>query len=229
MPSIKIKFSCICCVVLLSVSTSLFAQNKHRKLQGSDSLFSRRAILNIMHRVADWQLNEWHTNGFRHPKADWTNAACYTGLYALGAIPGNEKYLAALVKTGNELNWNTGPNRFMADDYCVGQTWSLLYGRYHDQKMITPFMLLADSIVHQPHDESLEWKNDIARREWAWCDALFMGPTALGYLSTATGNPEYLNTAIKLWWKTTGYLYDPAEHLYFRDGSYLDKKEKNGR
>ncbi|MGZ3874747.1 MAG: glycoside hydrolase family 88/105 protein, partial [Mucilaginibacter sp.] len=70
---------------------------------------------------------------------------------------------------------------------------------------------------------------DIARREWAWCDALFMGPTALGYLSAATGKPEYLNTAIRLWWKTTSYLYDPAEHLYFRDGSYLDKKEKNGR
>ncbi len=26
----------------------------------------------------------------------------------------------------------------------------------------------------------------------------------------------------------TDYLYDSTEHLYFRDGSFLDKKEKNG-
>jgi len=57
-----------------------------------------------------------------------------------------------------------------------------------------------------------------------------MGPTALSYLSTATGNPQYLNTATKLWWKTTDYLYDPAEHLYFRDGKLPGiKKEKNGK
>jgi rhamnogalacturonyl hydrolase YesR len=181
-----------------------------------------------MHKVADWQLNEWNTKGFTHPPVDWTNAACYTGIYALGSIKGNDKYLEALVKIGNNLNWNTGANRFMADDYCIGQTYSLLYTRYRDKKMIAPFVKLADSIVNKPHDESLEWRNNIASREWAWCDALFMGPTALSYLGTATKDPKYLNTATKLWWKTTEYLYDPAEHLYFRDGSYFSKKEKNG-
>jgi unsaturated rhamnogalacturonyl hydrolase len=117
----------------------------------------------------------------------------------------------------------------MADDYCIGQMYSLLYTKYKDKKMIAAFTLLADSIVAKPHDEPLDWKNKIQLREWAWCDALFMGPTALSYLSTATGDPKYLNTASKLWWKTTDYLYDNDEHLYFRDGSYLQKKEKNGK
>jgi rhamnogalacturonyl hydrolase YesR len=80
-----------------------------------------------------------------------------------------------------------------------------------------------------PHDESLEWKNNIASREWAWCDALFMGPTALAYLSAVTDERKYLDIAVALWWKTTDYLYDKTEHLYFRDGSFLDKKEKNGK
>jgi hypothetical protein len=35
-------------------------------------------------------------------------------------------------------------------------------------------------------------------REWAWCDALFMGPPALAYLTQATGDPTYLNTSSKL-------------------------------
>jgi rhamnogalacturonyl hydrolase YesR len=95
--------------------------------------------------------------------------------------------------------------------------------------MIARFRPQADSIVTMPHTESLEWKGGIANREWAWCDALFMGPTALAYLSTATGDQKYLDIACKLWWKTTDYLYDPSERLYFRDGSYLNKKEKNGK
>jgi len=182
-----------------------------------------------MHKVADWQLNDWKTNGFKHKKVDWTNAACYTGLYAFGSMPGNEKYINFLVDVGNDIKWNTGKDRFFADEYCIGQTYSLLYMRYKDKKMIAPFILLADSIANQPHTESLEWKNRIHLREWAWCDALFMGPPALSYLSTATGDTKYLNTAIKLWWKTTDYLYDPSEKLYFRDGSYFQKKEKNGQ
>src|SRR5262249_32244220 len=115
------------------------------------------------------------------------------------------------------------------DDYCIGQTYSLLYEKYKDKKMIANFRMLADSIVERPHDESLEWKNNIADREWAWCDALFMGPTALSYLSTATGDKRYLDMATKLWWKTTHYLYDSNEHLYSRDGSFLMKTEKNGK
>ncbi|WP_183557447.1 glycoside hydrolase family 88/105 protein [Mucilaginibacter sp. SP1R1] len=213
-------------LVLLISGTKVYAGDK---IYEQDSLLKKQYILNIMHHVADWQLNDWNTNGFKHPKVDWTNGACYTGIYALGAIKNNEKYLTALVNIGNDLNWNTGRNRFMADDYCIGQTYSLLYTVYKDKKMIAPFTQLADSIVSKPHNEPLDWKNGIASREWAWCDALFMGPTALSYLSKATNNPEYLNTAIKLWWKTTNYLYDPSEHLYFRDGSYLNKKEKNGK
>lgn len=231
MSLVKSKHFCFQLIVLLFfiVGTDAYATDKAHKQPRQDTLLQKGYILNIMHKVADWQLNEWNTNGFKHPKVDWTNAACYTGIYALGSIKNNEKYLAALVNIGNDLNWNTGRNRFMADDYCIGQTYSLLYTTYKDKKMIAPFTLLADSIVSKPHDESLEWKNNIASREWAWCDALFMGPTALSYLSTATGNPAYLNIATKLWWKTTDYLYDPSEHLYFRDGSYLDKKEKNGK
>jgi rhamnogalacturonyl hydrolase YesR len=227
MLSVKIK-SRIVVALLLAFSANTFAATTGKTVLAKDSLLEKAYILNIMHHVADWQLNAWNTTGFKHAKVDWTNGAAYTGFYALGAMPGNEKYLTALVNIGNDLNWNTGKGRTMADDYCIGQTYSQLYTKYKDKKMIAAFILQADSIVSLPHTESLEWKNKIQLREWAWCDALFMGPTALSYLSTATGDQKYLNTATKLWWKTTEYLYDPAEKLYFRDGSYLQKKEKNG-
>ncbi|SFW66339.1 Rhamnogalacturonyl hydrolase YesR [Sinomicrobium oceani] len=192
------------------------------------SIFRPSEILNIMHRVADWQLDSWKTKGFSYGKTDWIHASCYTGLYAMGSLEGGEKYLRVLVDIGEDMNWNTGRRRFYADDYCIGQTYAQLYGRYGEEKMIEPFTRQADSIIGKPNKESLSWKNDIQYREWAWCDALFMGPPALAYLSTVTGKSEYLNTASTLWWKTTDFLYDPEEHLFFRDERYFDKREKNG-
>ncbi|WP_245605188.1 glycoside hydrolase family 88/105 protein [Niabella soli] len=196
--------------------------------QNAAQPLKRKSVLSIMHRVADWQLNTWKTRGFRYQKSDWTNGACYTGLYSVGTLKGGKKYLNFLAQIGNDLNWNTGRRRFFADDYCVGQTYAQLSMKYKDPKMIAPFIKLADSIVAQPHDEPLDWKNSIQLREWAWCDALFMGPPSLAYLSTAAHNPQYLATASKLWWKTTDFLYDSSTHLFFRDASYFKKKEKNG-
>ncbi|RAV31016.1 glycoside hydrolase family 88/105 protein [Sinomicrobium soli] len=190
--------------------------------------FKSEEILSIMHRVADWQLRAWDREGYGYGRADWVNSACYTGLYATGVLEGGEKYLHALLDIGNKLNWDTGHRRFYADDYCIGQTYAQLYMTYGDKKMITSFTRQADSIIGKPNDEPLHWGNNIQYREWAWCDALFMGPPSLAYLSTATGNPEYLNVACRLWWKTTDFLYDEKEKLYFRDGSYFGQKEKNG-
>jgi unsaturated rhamnogalacturonyl hydrolase len=194
-----------------------------------DSVLQKTNIFKMMQRVADWQLDTWKNKGFNHRKADWTNGACYTGIFAFGNIKGNDRYLKTLVDIGDELGWNTGHLRFHADDYCVGQTYTQLYSKFKKKKMIAPFILQADSIVNQPHDEPLNWKNKIQNREWAWCDALFMGPPSLAYLSTATKDEKYLNTAVKLWWKTTEFLYDPTEKLFFRDESFFNKREKNGQ
>jgi rhamnogalacturonyl hydrolase YesR len=48
-------------------------------------------------------------------------------------------------------------------------------------------------------------------------------------VSAATGDRRYLDLADRLWWKTTDYLYDRTEHLYYRDSRYFDQREKNGR
>ncbi|MGN8056225.1 glycoside hydrolase family 88/105 protein [Pedobacter sp. 22163] len=203
-----------------------FSEPTHAK---RDSVLQKTNIFKMMQRVADWQLDTWKNKGFNHRKADWTNGACYTGIFAFGNIKGNDRYLKTLVDIGDELGWNTGHLRFHADDYCVGQTYAQLYSKFKKKKMIAPFVLQADSIVNQPHNEPLNWKNKIQNREWAWCDALFMGPPALAYLSTATKDEKYLNTAVKLWWKTTEFLYDPTEKLFFRDESFFNKREKNGQ
>jgi len=191
--------------------------------------FRADSTLKIMEKVADWQLATWEKEGMRWPKTDWTNGAAYAGFMALNEIANNPKYIKAMYDIGEATDWNPGPRRTMGDDYCVGQMFSQMYNLYKEPKMIAHFRPLADTIVVLPHIESLEWKNNIQLREWAWCDALFMAPPALAYLSTATGDKKYLDIASKLWWKTTDYLFDRSENLYFRDSRYFDKKEANGK
>ena len=196
-------------------------------LSAQDTAFKKNEVLKMMEKVANWQLNALKEVPPKK-RGGWENAVGYTGLYELSRISKSKSYADTLYSIGEKLNWETGRNRFHADDYCIGQLYSLLYKDRMEDKIIANFRGLADSIVSMPHNESLAWKNNIASREWAWCDALFMGPPALAYLSTVAGDRKYLDAALKLWWKTTDYLYDTSEHLYFRDESNFSKRENNG-
>lgn len=187
------------------------------------------SVYNIMKKVADWQWKELDTKGWKNPKTDWTNGVMYTGMIAWAKIAHNDAYYHKLLDVGNSLDWKIGPNRHFADDYCIAQTYAQLYGIYKDPRYITDFKSMADSLLSQPHTEPLLWVNKIHLREWAWCDALYMGPAALANLSAATGDERYLDEACKLWWKTSDYLYDKDEHLFCRDSRYFTQKEKNGK
>src|SRR5664279_524524 len=106
-------------VVLLMVLVNMnsFAQNNF----GADS------TLKIMEKVADWQLEAWQKEGMRHPIYDWTNGAAYAGFMALNEIANDSKYSKAMYNIGEATDWNPGPRRAMADDYCVGQMFSQMY------------------------------------------------------------------------------------------------------
>ncbi|WP_316835476.1 glycoside hydrolase family 88 protein [Pedobacter nutrimenti] len=189
---------------------------------------SASTIFSQMKKVADWQWKSLETEGWKNPKKDWTSGVLYTGMMAWSKLADSDIYYKKLIGVGENNKWKTGKYRFFADDYCVGQTYAQLYSIYKKPEFIEDLKNLGDSLVKLPHTESLEWKNNIHTREWAWCDALFMGPPTLGYLSEATGDLKYINKASELWWKSTAYLFDGEEHLFYRDSRYFNKKEKNG-
>lgn len=210
-------------LLAIAFCSTASAQDKNAKPVAS-------AVYQSMKKVADWQINDIERRGWRYPKTDWTNGAYYTGMMAFSRIANDEKYLQFLKKIGEELQWKGGPERFFADDYCVGQTWAELFQLYQDSAMIRPMMSLGNDIISRPHTESLvwNWEGKLHNREWAWCDALYMGPPMLAYLSTASGQGKYLDIANKLWWRTTEFLYDSTEFLFYRDSRYFDQREKNG-
>jgi len=196
------------------------------------------ALLKVMSATADWQLAappKWATNL-------WHYAAFWVGMTKFAPLAEDSKYYDAIKKNGEANEWKPGARPGHADDQSITSSYFYVYSVERDPKTIEPALARFDEMAKKPYDEPLKWDEiketpgktasgtqAIQLREWAWCDALFMAPTAMALATTSTGDMKYLNLADKLWWKTTDYLYDKNEHLYFRDSRFFEKREANGK
>jgi rhamnogalacturonyl hydrolase YesR len=117
--------------------------------------------------------------------------------------------------------WTLGPRKTHADDQAIGQSYLWLYRETPEEKRIEPSRTQLDGVMQSPDDPT--------KPTWWWCDALFMAPPVWSGMAAATGNPKYLDYMDHEWRITSDLLRDPQEHLFFRDKTYFDKREKNGR
>ncbi|HTK38963.1 MAG TPA: glycoside hydrolase family 88 protein [Pyrinomonadaceae bacterium] len=187
--------------------------------------FKKNAIEARMFKVAEWQLA--HPN---HELFQWTNAAFYAGIFSAYETTRSPELMKALMDMGEKNQWKTGPRYDHADDIAISQTYIDLYRLKKDKRMIQPTIDTVNRLKTEPGEQVK--KNGIT---WWWCDALFMGPPTLVKLAKTTGDKTYLQLNDKLFRETYDRLYDPSEHLYFRDASYLinekgeGKREANGK
>ncbi|HEY5297616.1 MAG TPA: glycoside hydrolase family 88 protein [Verrucomicrobiae bacterium] len=210
-------------------SIIFFAVNFSARAQ-TNSDFTPQTILTIMQRVGDWQLANPATNR----TTGWIQAVGDVGMMALAGISGDAKYRDAMRAQGDTNHWELPAYRgrmYHADDECIGQVWTELYFLYRENYMIAPMRERFDWILaHPPATKSLDFSQPGHGQElWSWCDALFMAPGAWLRLTAATGDERYMNFALTNFWRTTDYLYDTNEHLFFRDSTFFDKREANGK
>jgi unsaturated rhamnogalacturonyl hydrolase len=177
----------------------------------------RADVDGAMRKVADWQLLRVQ----EHWSQDWTFAAMYAGFMAAADSLHEARYRNAMLTMSEGFEWRLGPRLTHADDQAIGQTYLALYREERDPKRIVAVRSQFDQIMQLP--------DDAAKPVWWWCDALFMAPPVWTRLSQATGEKKYLDYMDREWWVTSKLLFDPEEHLYFRDATYFDKREKNGK
>ena len=188
--------------------------------------FEKKALVRVMSVAADWQL----ANPSEHEPYQWHVAPFWAGLVAfapLSATP--QRYLDAVRANADKNEWKPGPRPFHADDHAITQSYFLLHRKDKDPKQIAAALALFDEMLAKPFDEPLEFSGEKTSREWVWCDALFMSPPALALAAQATGKHAYLDMMNRLWWKTSDYLYDKDEQLYYRDSRFFPQREPNGK
>lgn len=182
-----------------------------------DPSLKRAAILKAMTKVADWQLQ--HSEG--RYNIGWTFAALYDGFLAESKTSGNNAYRDRVFRVARENHWEFGPRFAHADDEAIGLAYLALYAGDQRPEEIAATREGLDKLIARPDDPK--------RNLWWWCDALYMAPPVLAQLSLATGDHRYLDFMNREWWITSGALYDPVEHLYFRDDRFLTMHEANGQ
>ena len=210
------------------VAAALFLVQVPLRAQSPSADISPKPVLGAMQAVADWQL----ANPSTEKQTGWIQAAGEAGFMALAGISGDAKYRDAMLAMGETNGWRPGSRMYHADDQCVGQTYTELYFLYRDPKMIAPLRKRFDAILAKPSDApSLDFAqpDKKALEQWSWCDSLFMGPPTWVRLYAATRDERYLDFAVTNWWRTTDYLYDKDEQLFFRDSTYFNKQEANGK
>lgn len=167
-----------------------------------------------------------HLSGPRLHHADsWMRAVFYSGLLALEGSEWEE----AVMQIGREFRWQPKARVYHADDHTIGQSYVELYRRRQDPAMIAPLRARFDYILSHPIARSVDRSGTLdPHAEWSWCDALYMSPPVWAALSRVTGDPVYLDFALKGWWRTSALLYDREEHLFHRDSTTMSGREPNG-
>jgi len=179
---------------------------------------SRAAVRKAAAKVADWQLARAQQTFNRQ----WTYAALYDGLLVATKTTGDARYRDALVKMAEEFQWRLLDDRFPhADDMALGQAYLDLYRETKDPRRMADTKSILDQLI--------ERQDDPQKLLWWWCDALFMAPPVLARMSAITGDRHYLDYMDREWWETSSSLYDPTEHLFFRDSHYFTQKQNNGQ
>jgi rhamnogalacturonyl hydrolase YesR len=174
-------------------------------------------ILKTMRSVADWQLKYAES----YYNIQWTYAALYDGMLAASHTTGNNSYRDRVLQIAQQNHWTLGPRFEHADDQAIGLTYLTFYAEDSKLERITPTRDQMDKLIVRPDDPN--------KNLWWWCDALYMAPPVLAQLSVATKDQKYLDFMDHEWWLTSAALYDPAEHLYFRDNRFPTMHEANGQ
>jgi rhamnogalacturonyl hydrolase YesR len=182
-------------------------------------------ILALLERAADWQLAAPYKRDLR----GWEIAPFYIGALEVSRLSSSPRLASALSARFEDLKWSTRSSRYHADDHCVIQAYAELHRRSGDRSAMAPSLALFDQILAKPALTPLDWGYKFAQDRWTWCDALFMAPASWLDAYLLTADRRYLDFMNSEWWLTTDALFSSADGLFFRDESFLDLREPNGR
>lgn len=192
---------------------------KAKHLSGS---IRPRAVRKAMRKVADWELAEAQP----YFGQNWTWGTLYAGFMAAADSLHDARYSDAMMKMGEKFHWQLESKLPVADDQCIGQTYTELY-----LKNRKPIEIDAtkEALARLMEGRNAKIPANQAQIPWWWCDSLFMAPPVWSRMYAATHDTKYLTYMNEHWWQTSMTLYSPKWHLYYRDITYLHAKGPNGK
>ncbi len=165
------------------------------------------------------------------PAADgWEQAAFFVGLTALADRSANPEWGESLQQRGKDNGYAFGRRTYDADDQTIGAAYFWDYRHGAGDPAIAAMRTRMDAILANPPKNDLVFEGDghTCRDRWCWADALFMGPQVWLEMSRVTGDTKYAAYAKHELFATLAELYDPQEHLVYRDSRFFERRDING-
>jgi rhamnogalacturonyl hydrolase YesR len=221
---------------ILALVTMCLSCSGEEGMSPSPDTFSEAFIRASMERAFDWQIENivysapLPDGGFQDVSdTEWVRGAFFAGVMAAYEATGDTAYLDAAKEVSERNNWQPGPRPRCADDHCIAQTYLRIYLLEPNERYIDAIVERFDEMIADPGPGPEEGSFDYEKCEsWWWCDALFMAPPTMALVARATADTRYLDLMNTMWWETYDYLYDPEEHLWFRDGRYVLQEDGSG-
>ena len=199
-------------------------------------------IMADVERVADWQIAHLdkidYVDLYREETENptgWVQGTLFLGLSELADSSGEARYADAVLWHDRMAGWSLSGPAEHADYQLIGQTYFWEYRRSHDPHAISAILSRFDEVLAEHLDGSLDFGGDPlpngsrpCQTRWCWSDALFMAPATWATASQITGDPRYLAYADREVWAVTQKLYDPEEHLFYRDSLQMGKRDPEG-
>jgi unsaturated rhamnogalacturonyl hydrolase len=192
-------------------------------------------ILADVERVADWQLAHLakldYVDRYREESeipTGWVQGVLYLGLTRLADRTQDDRYADAVLKHNKATGWSVSGPVAHADFQLIGQSYFWEFGRDKDPDAIAAILQRFDQVIEEHPDMPLDFDGadvpDVGKpcqKRWCWSDALFMAPATWATATQITSDPRYLAYADKEFRSTVQKLYDPKEHLFYRDSTQI--------
>lgn len=197
----------------------LLAVTSAAEVPRSDEALSREGILELMYKVRGYQMEHpWKQND-----RNWIRATYYTGVMAMYRVTKDPKVLNQALRWAEKHNWQAGTERAPANRKTCGQTYLELYFLQPKRARIDHIRAYVDSrmkIIAQGRSP---------RKDWYYCDTLYVGPPTIAMLGKATGERKYFDYLHRVYWDVADHLFDREHGLFYRDAKYFNVRTKHGK
>ena len=197
-----------------------------QEAKGFSSKWNKKDITIVADTVFRWVMKTYQKDK-NYCNQGWVSGVLYNGLFDWAEITDKKEYFDFMKRIFSRHYWQLGNRMYQGDDLCVGQVYLDMYAKYKQEKMWIPTKARIDWIIENPPIGNIDITKGVSDRWW-WCDALYMAPAIFTRLYTLTGDKKYLKFAHKEYLDCYEHLYDKDEHLFFRDGKYLNAKDEKG-
>lgn len=194
------------------------------------AVLDKEAVAAVADKVATWQMGYFAEQPSSRETSSWLNGALYVGMFDWAEAAGSQTADRWLYKVLDRRLWQMGVYMYHADDICVGQACLDMYAKHGQKFMMIPVKARADWVIANRDMDPAKMRHGSSRfyERWSWCDALFMAPPVYARLWRITGEDKYIYFADSEYRETWKALFDQEESLFYRDASYIGKKEANG-